>query len=109
MRQIDCPEKNGAAHHRRHRDEDRHPGQQHRDPDAAEADLTEPQPIDVGVHQARPDEQDCNVAHRCQQLQAGASGQRREFVGERVPICMLRDSKNPVPTGRYGRDGDAVW
>ena len=29
--------------------------------------------------------------------------------GERVPICMLRDSKNPVPTGRYGRDGDAVW
>jgi hypothetical protein len=23
--------------------------------------------------------------------------------------CMLRDSKNPVPTGRYGRDGDAVW
>ena len=25
---------------------------------------------------------------------------RREFVGERVPICMLRDSKNPVATGR---------
>jgi hypothetical protein len=23
--------------------------------------------------------------------------------------CMLRDSKNLVPTGRYGRDGDAVW
>jgi hypothetical protein len=22
---------------------------------------------------------------------------------------MLRDSKNPVPTGRYGCDGDAVW
>ena len=39
----------------------------------------------------------------------GASGQRREFVGERVPICMLRDSKNPVATGRYERDGDAVW
>ena len=39
----------------------------------------------------------------------GASGQRREFVGERVPICMLRDSKNLVATGRYERDGDAVW
>jgi hypothetical protein len=39
----------------------------------------------------------------------GASGQRREFVGERVPICMLRDSKNPVATGRYERDGDVVW
>ena len=40
-------EKNGAAHHQRHRNKDRSPGQQHRDPNAAEADLTEPQPIDV--------------------------------------------------------------
>ena len=24
-------------------------------------------------------------------------------------VRRLRDSKNPVPTGRYGRDGDAVW
>jgi uncharacterized membrane protein YdfJ with MMPL/SSD domain len=25
------------------------------------------------------------------------------------PFACFRDSKNPVPTGRYGRDGDAVW
>ena len=26
-----------------------------------------------------------------------------------LALIMLRGSKNPVPTGRYGRDGDAVW
>jgi hypothetical protein len=31
-------------------------------------------------------------------------------IGPPLPsCCMLRDSKNAVPTGRYGRDGDAVW
>jgi hypothetical protein len=31
-------------------------------------------------------------------------------MGPPLPsCCMLRDSLNPVPTGRYGRDGDAVW
>ena len=41
--------------------------------------------------------------------EAGMTLTEDEFVGERGPICMLRESKNPVPTGRYGRDGDAVW
>jgi hypothetical protein len=29
--------------------------------------------------------------------------------GRSATPIKLRDSKNAVPTGRYGRDGDAVW
>jgi|SRR5712671_5997894 len=45
-------------------------------------------------------------------VQGSAANQGRfysRFDAACSSVRRLRDSKNPVPTGRYGRDGDAVW
>ena len=92
-------EKNSATHHQRHRNEDRYPGQQHGDPHAAEADLTEPQPIDVCIHQRRPDQQYRNEPRRHHQQHAGGSGQGRSFVANGSP-CAAPKFEIPFRTGR---------
>ena len=37
----------------------------------------------------------------------GVDGAR--LLADRYPSGMPLEEKNPVPTGRYGRDGDAFW
>ena len=83
-------EKQRATHHQRHHEECRDPGQQHGNPHSAETDLTEPQPIDVTVHQTRAHGHQHDEAQAEEHQPTGAPGQGREFVGRTCAHVTLR-------------------
>ena len=75
-------------------------GQRHGDPDGAEADHTEPQPVTYASTRRGPTSSNERGRYRPQHTARLDNGGR--LSGERVPICMLRNSRilsQPVVTG----------